>query len=89
MKIITAENKSGRTTRIKEPWSELIFITLNSDYKVDILGHLKKDQFNKALDDGFIKAEEPYADIKLLKDNGLFDKYEGVRLIGKDVEDYL
>ena len=44
VKIITAENKFGRTTRIKEPWSELIFIKLNSEYKVDIIGHITKDQ---------------------------------------------
>ena len=88
VKIITAENKRGRTTRIKQPWTELIFIKLNHLYEVDTIGHITKTAFSKALEDGILKTQEPYTDIKLLADNGLFDLY-GERKTGKDVTDYL
>ncbi len=88
VKIITAENKFGRTTRIKQPWNELIFIKLNSTYQVDIIGHINLDGFLKAIRDGFLKGNEPYADIKLLRDEGLFEKY-GTRINGKSVKRYL
>jgi hypothetical protein len=75
VKLITAENKSGRTTRIKKPWTEIILITLNSNYKVERLGHITEINFNKALSDNFINNNEPYADRRMLMDNNLFDIY--------------
>lgn len=88
VKLITAENKKGRTTRLKKPWTEIVLITLNSNYKVDRLGHITENEFEKALMESFIKDREPYSDRKLLSDNGLFDKY-GKLYKEKDVLDYL
>lgn len=88
VKLITAENKKGRSTRLKKPWTEIIFISLNSNYKVDRLGHITEKEFEKALSENFIKNKEPYTDRKLLLDNGLFDKY-GKLYKDNDVSDYL
>lgn len=88
VKIITAENNKGRTTTIKEPWTELIVIELNSNYEVDKLGHMTKQSFDQALKKGFIKTKQVYADRKLLVNNGFFERY-GILKKGKDVEDFL
>jgi hypothetical protein len=88
VKLITAENKKGRTTRIKKPWTEIILITLNSNYKVDRIGHITENDFNKAINEKFINDIEPYADRRLLMDNGLFEMYGNVEK-GNDVIDYL
>jgi hypothetical protein len=88
VKLITAENKKGRTTRFKKPWTEIVLITLNSNYKVDRLGHITDNEFEKALTENFIKDKELYSDRKLLSDNGLFEKY-GKLYKEKDVLDYL
>lgn len=88
VKVITAENKKGRTTKIKMPWSELILIKLNSHYKVDRIGIIKRMDFDKALNAGLIKTDEPYADIKMLASQGLFGKH-GNCYSGKEVAHYL
>lgn len=88
VKLITAENKKGRTTRLKKPWTEIVLISLNSNYKVDRLGHITENEFKNALCENFIKDTEPYTDRKLLFDNGLFDKY-GKLYKDNDVFDYL
>lgn len=75
VKLITSENKAGRTTKLKKPWTEIIIITLNSDYKVDRLGHITDKEFEKAIEEKFIKNDEPYTDRKMLMDNNLFEKY--------------
>jgi len=72
VKVITAENKSGRTTRIKEPWDEFLLITLNDKYRVDKLGHTTKAQLKKAFYKGTISSLEPYTTRKLLENRILF-----------------
>ena len=50
VKLITAENRKGKTTQLKQPWTELILITLNKTYEVDRLGHIRpRIAFKKAL----------------------------------------
>lgn len=88
VKLITAENNRGRTNRVKNPWTEFVLITLNDKYKVDRIGHIKKNEILQAVKTGFLKTEEPYANRRMLKDNGLFEQY-GRLYKDKDVIDYL
>ena len=88
VKLITAENKKGRTTRVKKPWTELIIISLNSSYKVDRLGHITESEFKKAIDENYVKDLEPYTDRKMLMDKGLFEKF-GRLYKDEDVTNYL
>ncbi len=74
VKLITAENKSGRTTKLKQPWTELILISLNPHYSVDRIGQITYDNFQIAQNDGFI-TQQAFADKRYLKDGPLFDKY--------------
>ncbi len=88
VKLITAENKSGRTTRVKNPWTEFILVTLNDKYKVDRIGHITKSEMRRAVKEMFVKSEEPMTDRRMTNENGLFDKY-GRLLKDKEVSDYL
>ena len=88
VKIITSENKKGRTTKIKKPWTEIIIISLDIEYKVDRLGHITERQFEIAIKENFIFDYEPYTNRRMLNDNGLFDKY-GVLLKSDELKDYL
>lgn len=86
VKLITSENKSGRTTSLKQPWTELIIITMCPAYKVDRLGHILYKDFLQVQSKYFKK--EPFAQRKLLLDDGLFAQH-GKLLKGKDVEYFL
>jgi hypothetical protein len=41
VKVIIHENKRGRSTRLKAPWTELLLIELGPDYKHSRIGHLR------------------------------------------------
>lgn len=86
VKLITAENKSGRTTSLKQPWTELIIITLSPEYKVDRIGHILHTNFIQVQSKYFRK--QAYAHRNLLKDDGLFALH-GKLLKGPEVENYL
>lgn len=74
VKLITTENKSGRTTKLKQPWSELILISLNDLYLVDRIGHITCERFQEAQADRLI-TQNAYADRKYLNNGHLFEKY--------------
>ena len=88
VKIITAENKSGRTTKIKNPWTDLVLITLNSAYTVEKIGFIKNVDLKKAVLSGVLKSEEPYASRKLLDKGSVFDLF-GTIWEGDSVKKYL
>jgi len=88
VKIITAENKKGRTTPIKEPWDELIIIELGDNSKISKIGFITKKQFKKSLTDNFLTNINPIASRSMLKNNKLFDIYGNI-YNGKSVEKYL
>lgn len=84
VKTITAENKNGRTTKIKDPWDELILITLNEKYEVDKIGYIKKSELQKVFKQDGITSLEPYATRKLLEDGILFSQeniYQGKKVL--------
>lgn len=75
VKMITHENKAGQTTKISEPWGELLIIILNADNKVEKIGHLTKEQFKRALINNSRWSETPYARKTMLNANGLIGIY--------------
>ena len=88
VKTITAENKVGSTTVITEPWDELILIIINENIKIEKLGILTKEQFQKAADSGHIKSKKPYARRTMLGQKGLISKF-GIIVDQKILNKYL
>ncbi|MBQ0733895.1 hypothetical protein [Aquimarina celericrescens] len=86
VKTITSENKSKRTTRIKEPWDEIILIQINEQVEIEQLGQLNKIQFEQALSDNPSWSNEPYCKLSMLGRNGLIGKY-GVVISGIELND--
>lgn len=71
VKLITAENKSGTTSKINHKWDELIGIELGDNLKVKNFGLITKDAFveeqkrkNQSL--------EPRFSRNMFKENGIF-----------------
>ncbi|MCK9611624.1 MAG: hypothetical protein M0R16_01850 [Bacteroidales bacterium] len=76
VKVITSENKYGRTTRIKNPWHELFIVILGQDYKIEKIGRLRRSEFEfRRVQNPELSIKEPYAEKKLLEKGGLFYKY--------------
>ncbi len=71
VKTITHENKAGSTTKLNEPWDELILITINEKIQVERFGILTKKQFKIALEKKHLKSEMPYARRTMVGPNGL------------------
>lgn len=88
VKIITSENKSGRTTPIKDHWDELIIIELGVNSKVSQIGFISRDKFDEAVKDNLFRNSHPTASRSMLKDGGLFSRY-GRIFTGKDLGNYL
>ena len=74
VKVITDENSSGKTTKIKKEWDELILVELGKDCRILRLGHITKIQFIKAVNKGHCKLE-PTCSRTMLNPKGLFIKY--------------
>lgn len=74
VKLISAENKTGRTTRIGKNWDEFLLIILDKKYKVSKIGHITKKQFKKANKFGGV-VEIPLASRSMFAEKGLFSKY--------------
>lgn len=86
VKTITAENKTGGTTIINDEFDELILVSINQDFKVDKIGHIRKDKFLKAYKlSKKYSAEKPYFRKSMLDGGGLIDK-SGILVKGKKLE---
>lgn len=72
VKIITTENKGGSSTRLKQPWDEVVFILLDKNYEIHKIGLLTKKQFNDALSAKSITSSEPIIRRSMLGKKGLF-----------------
>jgi len=72
VKVITSENKAGRTTKIKEPWHELFIIILNGDNKIEKIGRLKRSQFDYSQ---LFSKSEPVASKSMFKSGGIMEKF--------------
>jgi hypothetical protein len=85
VKTITHENKAGRTTRISEPWDELILITINEEIQIEKFGILTKKEFKNALDSNFLKSKNPYARRTMVGEKGLISNFG--RILPKEKTD--
>jgi hypothetical protein len=75
VKTITHENETQRTTRIKEPWDELILIELNDSATIERIGILKKSEFKIARTENTRFSLEPYCKLSMLNPKGLIGMY--------------
>ena len=75
VKVVTAENKTQMTGRIKDEWDELVLIILNENYKPKKIGHLMRKGYKKARIENPKLSKEPYAKATMLGKKGVIGKY--------------
>ena len=75
VKVITAENKNGRSVRLNKPWNQFILIELDKSYKPVNIGILSECQHQQALRANSNWSENPYVKITMLGPKGLIGKY--------------
>lgn len=86
VKMITSENKTGSTSKIRHQWSELIGIELDDELKVKRLGIITRQNFEKEQNRRG-RILEPNFSRAMLKENGIFNI--GGKLYNyKDLEDF-
>ncbi|RBP28402.1 hypothetical protein DFR65_10718 [Oceanihabitans sediminis] len=86
VKMITAENKYGHTSKIKPNWDELIGIELGADLKVKNFGLITKEAFYEELKRRN-QSSEPNFSRSMFKENGLF-ALGGIRFPKELIEKY-
>jgi hypothetical protein len=72
VKMITSENKTGSTSKIRHEWSELMGIELDVDLKVKRLGIITRDNFKKEQKRRG-RVLEPNFSRAMLKEKGIFN----------------
>jgi hypothetical protein len=72
VKMITSENKTGSTSKIRHKWTELIGIELDQDLKVKRLGIITRENF-KIEQKRRGRVSEPNFSRAMLKENGVFN----------------
>lgn len=87
VKTITAESKTGRTTKLKQPWHELIMVYIGDNYEIEKIGHIHIEDFKIAISQKIV-PEDPVANRRFFIENGLFSKF-GKIYSGEQVKDYL
>jgi hypothetical protein len=75
VKVISTENKSGRTVRLTEPWDQLVLILLGDSYRPLKIGLLTKKQFVTARREHSNLSRNPYVKKTMLGINGIIGKY--------------
>jgi hypothetical protein len=75
VKCITAESESGRSARLTEPWDEFILIELDESYEACRLGHLTREQFERACQEDPSRGRNPFAKREMLRPTGLIGRY--------------
>lgn len=77
VKVITQENKKGRSVRLKKPWNQFVLICLDENYKPTKIGFLTAKQHNKALKENQKRkwSKEPLVKSSMLGERGLISRY--------------
>jgi hypothetical protein len=75
VKVITEENKTGRTTRLPKEWHQFILIELGSKYKCIRIGMLTSAQHRRARQANSRLSSRPFAARTMLNANGLISRY--------------
>ncbi|MCD4792035.1 MAG: hypothetical protein K8R54_02290 [Bacteroidales bacterium] len=78
VKLISNENKKGRTTKIGESWNELIVILLDENYEIQKLGHISKKEFDSGINNNDFKGAYVYASRTMVNEDGIITKYGNV-----------
>jgi len=75
VKMLTQENTRGRTTRLTEPWDELLVIDLDTKVLRYRVGWLLKPAFKRARVEHPSWSEQPYVKLSMLGKKGLIGIY--------------
>ncbi len=75
VKIITRENSSGKTTKLKKGWDEFILLILDEDYSVNSIGHININQMRTAIRENKGWSETPVVKRSMINNTGLIGKY--------------
>jgi len=77
VKTITHESKFKQNSRLKEPWDEFILIFISENLKVKKMGHITKQQLQKAINNKFEKYKSftPQVTNYMLGEKGLFARH--------------
>jgi hypothetical protein len=75
VKVISHENKRGRSTRLKGRWSELLLIELGPDYRQSRIGHLRAKDYAKARRKDKRFSGTPLVRRSMLGNKGLIGRY--------------
>jgi hypothetical protein len=75
VKVITHENKRGRSTRLRAPWTELLLIELGPDYRHCRIGHLRAKDHVAARKADMRLSKSPIVRRSMLEANGLIGLY--------------
>ena len=86
VKTISAENTSGRTTPIKEPWDELLLVELGENSRVLRIGYLTIKGFR--MYSRYRAGWFPVASRSMFSKNNLIGE-KGKIFVGSRVEEYL
>lgn len=88
VKMITSENKNRQSSKIKEPWDELIVIELGEDFKVKRLGIVLKQAFLNAIKENPKRNSlTPVCTLRMLDKDGLIG-LNGKVLNSKQLEQF-
>jgi hypothetical protein len=74
VKLISAENRSGSTTRLKYGWDEFILVELDATYQVQRLGWLTLDDLRNKQHEHLVQ-KPPITSRRMLNATGLIGKY--------------
>jgi hypothetical protein len=78
VKLLTEENTTDRTTRLTDPWDELLVIDFSTRALRCRVGHLLRSRFDKALTDHPAWSRHPYVKRSMLGGKGLIGIYGDV-----------
>lgn len=80
VKVITNENKKGRSVRLKQPWNQFLLIELGEHYKPERIGLISEVQHKIALSDNPTWSPNPIVKLTMLGEKGLVGRYGKVYL---------
>ena len=75
VKTISDENRTRRTTRLTEPWDELLVVHLETDVQRYRVGWLLRSKFDEALAEHPAWSRWPYVKLTMLGGKGLIGVY--------------
>lgn len=78
VKLLTSENVKGRGMRLTDPWDELVVINLDTQSLEYHVGHLLREQFDKALTETRDWSRNPIVKKTMLGAKGLIGRYGSV-----------